>query len=353
MDPRLREDDGSKVIGFDIGIKGQTQMRSDPMAPKQPGARARFGLHCHMPNLIELLQLYGVFIVFAIVLVEQGGLPIPAMPVLVVSGALSASGDLSWASVIAAAVLACLIADFFWFRAGRFYGTRVLRLLCKISLSPDSCVSKTEDKFARFGAKSLIVSKFIPGFNIIASPMSGALGVSTPRFLAFSISGSLLWSGVGVGIGAWFHQSVDQVLMFLSTMGTTALLVVLALLGAFVLYKYVERVRYRRNMAVERISMAEFASLIDEGHQPIIIDARSLTAQQLEQAIPGAVVFDACDSDGFMAGLDKERHVVVYCSCPNDVTAAQVAKQFLANGFHKARPLQGGLDAWKAHHASV
>lgn len=306
-----------------------------------------------MPNLIELLQLYGIFIVFAIVLVEQGGLPIPAMPVLVVSGALAAGGTMSWAAVMAAAVVACLIADSFWFRAGRFYGTRVLRLLCKISLSPDSCVSQTEDKFARFGAKSLIVSKFIPGFNIIASPMSGALGVSTPRFVAFSMTGSVLWSGTGIAIGAYFHKSVDQVLLFLSTAGATALVAVGVLLALFVLYKYVERVRYRRNMAVERISMAEFASLIEEGQQPIIIDARSLTAQQLEQAIPGAVMFDAGNSRGFMAGLDKDRHVVVYCSCPNDVTAAQVAKQFLAGGFHRARPLQGGLDAWKAHHTAL
>ena len=155
-----------------------------------------------MPNLVELLQLYGVLIVFAIVLVEQGGLPIPAFPILVVSGALAVGGGISWLACLAVAMVACLIADYFWFSAGRFYGTRILRLLCKISLSPDSCVSQTEDKFARFGPKSLIVSKFIPGFNIIASPMSGALGVGTGRFIAFSMSGSLLWSGAGNALGA-------------------------------------------------------------------------------------------------------------------------------------------------------
>lgn len=302
-----------------------------------------------MPNLVELLQLYGIVIVFAIVLVEQGGLPIPAFPILVVSGALAASGGISWQACVGVAVFACLIADYFWFSAGRFYGSRVLRLLCKISLSPDSCVSQTEDKFARFGPKSLVVSKFIPGFNIIASPMSGALGVSTPRFLMFSMTGSLLWAGTGIALGAYFHRSVDQLLMVMSTMGSTALLVVLGLLALFVLFKYWERVRFRRAMAVERISMAEFASLIEEGHQPIIIDARSMTSQELEDAIPGALSFTASDPNGFMAGIDKDRHIVVYCNCPNDVTAAQVARQFLANGFHRARPLKGGLDAWRMH----
>ncbi len=306
-----------------------------------------------MPNLIELLEIYGVLIVFAIVLVEQGGLPIPAFPILIVSGALAMTDGISWYACIGVAVLACLIADAFWFSAGRFYGSRVLRLLCKISLSPDSCVSQTEDKFARFGAKSLIVSKFIPGFNIIASPMSGALGVSTPSFLAYSITGSLLWSGTGVALGAYFHRSVDQVLSLLSTMGSTALMVILALLGAFVLYKYLERVRFRRKMEVERISMSEFASLIEAGHAPIIIDARSMTARQLEDAIPGAVGFDANDPGAFMAGLDKERHVVVFCNCPNDVTAAQVASQFLAHGFARARPLKGGLQAWREHRSAA
>ena len=301
-----------------------------------------------MPNLFDLLQLYGVLIVFAIVLVEQGGLPIPAFPILIVSGALAVTGGISWVACLVVAVLACLIADYFWFSAGRYYGTRVLRLLCKISLSPDSCVSQTEDKFARYGAKSMIVTKFIPGFNVIASPMSGALGIGTGRFIAFSMTGSILWSGTGIALGAYFHKSVDMVLTFISTMGATALLVLGGLLAVFVLFKYIERVRFRRAMAVERISMDEFAQLIDQGHDPIVIDARSATAQQIEEAIPGALLFNACDREGFMAALDKERHIVVYCSCPNDVTATQVARQFLEDGFHKARPLQGGLDAWKA-----
>ncbi len=303
-----------------------------------------------MPNLIELLQLYGVFIVFAIVLVEQGGLPIPAFPILVVSGALAVGGGISWPAVIFMAMAACLIADVFWFKAGRYYGIGVLRLLCKISLSPDTCVSQTEDKFARFGPKSLIVSKFIPGFNIVASPMSGALGVSMPRFIGFSMAGSLLWSVTGVALGAYFHKTVDQLLLTMAAMGTTALLVVLSLLGLFVLYKFAERRRVQANRAIARISMDELTGLLAGEQPPLIVDARSATAQQLEAAIPGAVMFDPCNAAGFMVDLDKDRHIVVYCSCPNDFTAAQVAKQFLANGFHRARPLQGGLEAWNAHH---
>ncbi len=305
-----------------------------------------------MSKLILLIQNYGVLIVFGTVLVEQMGLPIPAMPILIVAGALAMAGEISWPACLAASVAACLISDFFWFRAGRFYGKRVLRLMCKISLSPDYCVSQTEDKFRRYGTKSLIVAKFIPGFNTIASPLAGAMGTSTARFSAFSLGGGLLWSSVGIGLGAGFHTSVARVLDTLDTMGGAALTGLLVLLALFVLYKYVERRRFLASLPVARIHMAELSELIGGGHAPVLIDARSLTAQQLEQAIPGALNYQSCEPGQLMAALDKDSHIVVYCSCPNDVTAAQVARQFLANGFHRARALHGGLDAWNAHHAA-
>jgi membrane protein DedA with SNARE-associated domain/rhodanese-related sulfurtransferase len=303
-----------------------------------------------MSNLILLIHIYGVLIVFGIVLIEQMGLPIPAMPVLIVAGALAAAGDINWAACLAASMAACLISDLFWFRAGRFYGKRILRLLCKISLSPDYCVSRTEDKFNRFGLKSLIVAKFLPGFNTVASPLSGAMGTSTPRFLAFALTGGLLWSGVGIGAGAFFHDSVEDVLDTLDTMGGAALAGVLGLLMMFVLYKYIERRRFIDSLPVERMEIQELRNLIHSGKEPVIVDARSLTAQQLEEAIPGSLNYLSCEPGELMTSLDKDRHIVVYCNCPNDVSAAQVAQQFLANGFHRARALHGGLDAWNAHH---
>lgn len=299
-----------------------------------------------MPDIVDLLNTYGVMIVFGVVLLAQGGIPVPAFPLLIVSGASAVSGGVNWQACIGTAVLACLIGDYLWFSAGRVHGGKVLGLVCKISLSPDICVSKTEDQFARFGAKSLLVAKFIPGFSIVASPICGALGVSASQFLAFSIGGSLLWSATGLALGACFNQGVTGFLAMLNTMGAGALLAGAALLIAFVVYKYIERVRFRVGMDIERISMTEFAALLEAGLDPLVIDARSVTAQQLGTPIPGALSFIACDAARLMAALDKERHVIVYCNCPNDVTAARVASQFVAGGFSRAHPLKGGLDAW-------
>jgi membrane protein DedA with SNARE-associated domain/rhodanese-related sulfurtransferase len=299
-----------------------------------------------MANLILLLQQYGVLIVFAVVLVEQIGLPIPAFPILIVAGALSVDGDTHWPAVLAVSMVACLISDYFWFRAGRYYGKRILKLLCRISLSPDYCVSQTEDNFNRWGPKALVVAKFIPGFNTIAPPLAGAMGTGNPTFLGFSLLGGLLWSGTGIAIGAFFHTSVDQVLDILGTMGTTALIVLGVLLLLFVSFKYVERKRFHQSVQIERVDIDQLKKMLEQGKQPVLVDARSVTAQLLEPAIPGALLFNGGDPTPEICALDKDSHIIVYCSCPNDVSSAHVAKQLQGHGFLRAKPLHGGLDAW-------
>ncbi|QGZ41477.1 membrane protein DedA with SNARE-associated domain [Pseudoduganella flava] len=300
-----------------------------------------------MANLISLLQEYGVLIVFIVVLVEQMGAPIPAYPILIVSGALAMNGGTPLAGVLAVAMSACLLADLFWFRAGRRYGKRILKLLCRISLSPDYCVSQTEDNFRKWGPKSMIVAKFIPGFNTIAPPLAGAMGTGVPLFLSFSLLGGLLWSLTGILIGVYFQANVDEVLDMLATMGSTALGVLGTLLGLFVTFKYIERRRFQRAMQTERISVEQLRELVDAGHEPVMVDARSATARQLDPPVPGALPVDG-NLPALLAALPHDRHIVVYCSCPNDVSAAGIVKQLHEHGYALARPLHGGLDAWKS-----
>ena len=197
-----------------------------------------------MLKLMELLQEHGLLVVFLTVLVEQIGLPIPAYPILIIAGAMIVQGKLGWAACLLVALLACMLSDQFWYQAGRWQGQRVLRLLCKISLSPDICVIQTENRFQRWGAKSLLISKFIPGFNTIAPPVAGASGMHRGRFMLFGSLGSLLWIGVALGLGAVFHRSIDKVLHMLGVMGGTALVVLAVLLGMFILFKFIERQRF-------------------------------------------------------------------------------------------------------------
>jgi membrane protein DedA with SNARE-associated domain/rhodanese-related sulfurtransferase len=299
-----------------------------------------------MTKLILLLQQHGLLIVFANVLLTQLGLPVPAYPILIVTGALALNGQFSWAACLGAALLACFFSDVFWYWAGRHYGKRVLALLCRISLSPDYCVSQTEDIFRRWGPKSLIISKFIPGFNTVAPPLAGALGVKKRHFFSLSTTGGALWASTGLLIGALFHRSIDRVLEVLSLMGMSALIGVGTLLGVFVLFKFIERQRFYQSLRMKRISVDEVRELIEIGHHPVLFDARSQIAQQLDAPIAGALLLRDGGPLQSLVGIAPDRHIIVYCSCPNDVSAAKVAQELIAGGFQKVRPLRGGLEAW-------
>jgi membrane protein DedA with SNARE-associated domain/rhodanese-related sulfurtransferase len=299
-----------------------------------------------MPNLMFLLQTHGVLLVFLAVLVEQMGLPVPAYPVLIVAGAMVMQGKFSWAACALVALLACMLSDQFWFQAGRWRGKQVLRLLCKISLSPDYCVSQTENKFRRWGAKSLLVSKFVPGFNTIAPPVAGASGISRGRFMLFSALGSLLWIHGALGMGALFHRSIDRILDAMSVMGSTALLVLGVLLGLFILFKFIERQRFYRALRVPRVSINEMQQMMAASVKPVLLDVRSPLAVELDEPIPGARLLGDLPPAQVLADVAKNHPVIVYCSCPNDVSAAKMAKELIGHGFLKVRPLKGGLEAW-------
>src|SRR5213083_2881098 len=125
-----------------------------------------------MDGIIDVLVRHGYLVVFGWVLAEQIGLPLPAVPFLLAGGALAGNGRLSLALVLAAAALASLVSDSIWYWIGRVGGGRVLRWLCRIFLEPDSCVRRTQDAFGRYGARSLLFAKFVPGFNTAAPPLA-------------------------------------------------------------------------------------------------------------------------------------------------------------------------------------
>ena len=145
-----------------------------------------------MNEPIEFLIQHGYILLFAWVLIEQIGLPVPAVPLLIAAGALAGSGKINLALAMGSAIIAVLLADVFWYHVGRYRGGRVLKLLCRISLEPDSSVRRTEDVFARHGAHSLLIAKFVPGLNTAAPTMAGIFRMPLPRFM------------VSDGLGAFF-----------------------------------------------------------------------------------------------------------------------------------------------------
>ena len=298
-------------------------------------------------DLASVVSQYGLAIVFANVLVEQIGVPVPAIPTLVIAGGLAAVGKLSALAVFGVAMIACVIADVIWYMAGRRYGNRVMRALCGISLTPDSCVSEAQTRFERFGLNVLVIAKFIPGVALLAPPLAGATRIAWLPFLLFDTAGGALWVAAGMGGGMLLGSQIERLLEYLQNYGAAAVLLVGALIAAYIAFKWWERHRFYAMLRMARISVDELYRLMDTGETPLIVDVRSPIARTLEpRHIPGALHLPLHGFEEHIRELPRDRDIILYCSCPNEASAAQVAKLLMNSGFVRVRPLAGGLDAW-------
>jgi len=305
-------------------------------------------------ELVSLIAQYGLLIVGANVLLDQIGLPVPAYPTLVVAGAIAAGGHLAAGPLYLLCVIACLLADCGWYLVGQIYGIKVLKLLCRISLEPDSCVSQTQSRFERWGINSLVIAKFVPGLAIIAPPLAGAMRIGWRKFIVLSTLSAAIWVGSGIAAGMLFRSQIDKLLLHLDRFGGLAGFIIAGLLAGYIAFKWWERARFYRLLRMARISVAELYELIQTGAQPIIVDVRSHTAKSLEpRSIPGARHVPLQEVGRHIADLPRDRDIVLYCTCPNEASAARVAKILMNHGFKKVRPLHGGLDAWVAAGHSV
>ena len=292
---------------------------------------------------------YGLMIVTINVLLDQIGLPVPAVPTLVVAGAISAGGQLSLSAVFTWSVIACLTADCGWYLVGEKYGIRVLKMLCQVSLEPDSCVSETQIRFERWGINSLVIAKFIPGLAIIAPPMAGALRIGWLRFVFLSACSAVLWVGSFLVAGVLFKSQIERLLLHLSEFGSITAAGIVILLAAYIAFKFWERRRFYKMLRMARISVDDLDALIRAGTAPLIIDVRSSTARALEPRwIPGALHVPLQDVAHHLKELPRDRDTILYCTCPSEASAARVARILMNHGFKRVRPLQGGLDAWVA-----
>jgi len=301
-----------------------------------------------MHQLMQGIGQYGLMIVVVNVLLDQIGLPVPAVPTLIVAGA-AADARMPLSMLFAGSVMACLLADCGWYLVGEKYGIRVLKTLCKISLEPDSCVSQTQTRFERWGVNSLVIAKFVPGLAIIAPPLAGAMRIGWLRFIFLSLCAAFLWVGAGLSAGVLFKSQIARVLEHLSAIGSAAGVGIVLVLSAYVAYKWWERSRFYQMLRMARISVADLYELIQAGGAPVIIDVRSITARALEPRwIPGALHVPLQDVARRLKDLPRDKDIVLYCTCPSEASAARVAKILMNHGFKRVRPLFGGLDAWVA-----
>jgi membrane protein DedA with SNARE-associated domain/rhodanese-related sulfurtransferase len=300
-----------------------------------------------METLLALIQQYGLLFVFVNVLLLQAGLPVPAYPTLIITGALVSRGGSSLPALIATAVVASLMADLVWYYAGRRFGGGILKTICRISLSPDSCVRQTESIFARWGARSLAVAKFIPGFASVATSMAGVVRLPLWKFAVFDAIGAALWSGVAIGLGYAFSGAINQVLVVFQTLGRIGLWLIAAGFVVYILVKWWQRELFIWQLRMDRVTVDELSDMMSRDRVGKVIDVRSPMSQALTGRIPGAITVDPKNLRVELLAVEPDSEVIVYCQCPNEYTAAKLAKVLVQHGFKRVRPLLGGIDAWK------
>lgn len=194
-----------------------------------------------MSQITQFLISHGGPVLFAIVFVEQAGLPLPSAPWLLAAGALAATGRFNAVLAIGLASLAAVTADSIWFYIGRRGGKRVLSLFCRISLSRNSCICRTTALFERHGLQTLLASKFLPGLGAVMPPLAGAMGISTRRFVLFDTIGSLIYGSFYVSAGFLFHDQLGQAVALLNRVGLSAGLLAVFIVGGYAGFKFARK----------------------------------------------------------------------------------------------------------------
>ena len=268
-----------------------------------------------MHRAFEFLIHHGHAVLFVWVLVEQLGVPVPAMPLLLAAGALAGAGRMNFFACLVFTILGAVVADSVWFQLGRHKGIKILQLLCRISLEPDSCVRRTEGIFSKQGARSLLIAKFLPGLGLVTPPLAGIFRMRFRRFLLFDAIGSMLWAAAFLGLGFVFSSEIERVAARLASLGGWLFVLLVGALSAYIGYKFVARQRFLRELRIARITVDELKQKIDAGEQITIVDLRhSIDFEAEPEVIPGALHMEAKQLEEKNDLLPRNGEVVLYCT---------------------------------------
>jgi membrane protein DedA with SNARE-associated domain/rhodanese-related sulfurtransferase len=302
-----------------------------------------------MNELLQFVLRHGYLVIFAWVFSEQAGLPIPSAPLLLAAGALAGTRGMNLWLAIAFAVSGAVVSDSMWYELGRRKGVRVLQLLCRISLEPDSCVRRTQVRFGKSGARVLLIAKFIPGLNAMAAPLSGIIRMGWRRFILFDALGALFWSSAFMITGYVFSGELERIAARAAYLGEWLLVLVLAAFAGYIGWKYYNRRRFLRRLKIARITPEELKEKIDSGEDVVIVDLRhALDFEAQPETIPGALHMDAAELEEAHEVIPRDREIVLFCACPNEVTAARLALLLRRKGITRIRPLAGGYEGWRS-----
>jgi membrane protein DedA with SNARE-associated domain len=268
-----------------------------------------------MVHFAELALRHYYVLLFAATLVAQLGLPLPAAPLMLGAGALVLRGELSGPLAVLTTVASFGLAHLVWFFAGRRRGAAALRLVCRLSLEPDTCVRKTEDLFGRFGANLLLAAPFIPGLGLVAPPLAGLSGMRLWRFLLLDVAGALLWAIAYVVAGYLLGPQLAIALALLQSISGSVASGAFLVLAAYLAWKLIDRRRLLRELRTARITPQELRQRIEAGEPLLVVDLRhEIELDADRQTLPGALHIAFEDLDLRHGEIPRDREIALFCS---------------------------------------
>ncbi len=306
-----------------------------------------------MNFLLRAFIHHAYSILFGWVLMEQAGIPIPSAPVLLAAGTMSTAHKLHIAFVLPTVLLACLLSDSLWFFLGRRYGTRIVNVLCKLSFEAASCVNRTQGSLGRRGATTMLYAKFIPGLSTMAAPLAGQSGLRYRSFAVYDLAGSLIWASAWLFGGRFFGDLIDRSTRWFSLLARYAVPLVLLMVAAVLLTRYIRRLRFLRELRGLRLEPAQLQAMLDDALNadlpgPFIVDLRhplDVLADPL--TLPNALRLSPDELKQRHELIPRDRDIILYCTCPSEETSAKVALDLRRLGIKRVRPLKGGLQGWR------
>lgn len=306
-----------------------------------------------MHVVMGLLLGHAYLVLFLWVLLEQAGIPVPSVPLMLAAGTMSAAHKLHIAYALPAILIACILADSAWYFLGKRFGARVINTLCRFSLEAATCVEKTQKSVGQRGAVTLLFAKFVPGLSTMAPPIAGQAEIPFPRFLVYDLVGSLVWAAAWMFAGRFFGDIAERSQRFFSMLGHFAAALVLLMIAGILIYRLVKRQMFRTELRGLRLEPAQLLAMINDAHReqldpPFIVDLRHpLDVLPDPRALPGAVRIGPDELKQRSGIIPRDRDVVLYCTCPSEETSAKVAMELRRMGIKRVRPLKGGLQGWK------
>jgi membrane protein DedA with SNARE-associated domain/rhodanese-related sulfurtransferase len=288
-------------------------------------------------------------LLLATAFINQLVLMIPVVPLLLAAGALASRGTVHVIPAIASVACGIAAADFVWFQLGRLRGSRILGRVCRLAQEPDTCVRRVQRLFGRYGARALVVAKFIPGLSTVALPLSGMLGMRKLRFVLYDAIGDLLWASAYVTVGYLSAKSVTKLAAPSLRPAARFAPIALAAIAMYILWKFLRRRASSKALGIERVRAEELSRTLEAREDVLFVDLRHPIDVETDPAtLAHALQIAAEDLEAFDAGMFRGRDVVLYCTCPNEATSARTALTLRARGIGRVRPLAGGFVEWRA-----